>query len=256
MAATLASAVAKIERHGVMLVFPIENRPEPRSLWSELHPRTRMRWEWDSSGDDRVAALWHLRERLARSGEVVYAKWFRGRATFFARDVFRAMLASLIAAGDLRFGLSPRATAILELLDDDSPQSTKELRARAEMQGRANEAAYARALKELWTRMLVVGAGEVADGAFPSLAVGATRLLFEELWREAEAGPRARDPELLSRTFADAPLFGKELEKARKLVTRAPRAEPSRRLDEGEVERGAGIAVITAAPRGPSRGRR
>ena len=219
MTVTLASAVARIERHGILLVFPIENRPEPRSLWSELYPGTRMRWEWDSEGDHRVGEVWHLRERLARSGKVVYAKWFRGRATLFSKGVFRAMLASLNAAGDLRFGLSPRAAAILELLEDDSPQSTKELRLRADMQGRANEAAYTRALRELWARMLVVGAGEVADGAFPSLAIGATRLLFEDLWLGA-SGPGAEDEALLAGTFADAPLFARELEKARKLVTR------------------------------------
>jgi hypothetical protein len=175
MTVTLASAVARIERHGILLVFPIENRPEPRSLWSELH--------------------------------------------LFSKGVFRAMLASLNAAGDLRFGLSPRAAAILELLEDDSPQSTKELRLRADMQGRASEAAYTRALRELWMRMLVVGAGEVADGAFPSLAIGATRLLFEDLWLEA-SGPNPEDAALLARTFAGAPLFARELDKARKLVAR------------------------------------
>ena len=31
----------------------------------------------------------------------------------------------------------------------------------------------------------MVGFGEVDDGAFPSLAVGATSLLFDELWKDA-----------------------------------------------------------------------
>src|SRR4051812_17327021 len=88
-------AVAAIERSGVLLVYPIQNRPDPPSLWTALHPRTAMRWEWDESGDDRVADLWHLRERLSRSGEVVYAKWFQGRATFFSREVFTAFLTLL-----------------------------------------------------------------------------------------------------------------------------------------------------------------
>jgi hypothetical protein len=37
-------------------------------------------------------------------------------------------------------------------------------------------------MKFLWTRLLIVGVGEVDDGAFPSLAVGATELVFEDLW--------------------------------------------------------------------------
>jgi hypothetical protein len=51
-------------------------------------------------------------------------------------------------------------------------------------------------MKELWSRLLIVGFGEVDEGAFPSLAVGATRLLFEPLYEEAkelapgEAGAR------------------------------------------------------------------
>jgi len=162
-----------------------------------------------------VARLWHLREELARSEDVVYAKWFRGRATFFARPVFRGMLASLAREADLRAGLSRGAAALLELLEDNSPQSTKELRANAELQGRANEAAYTRALKELWSRLLVVGVGEVEDGAFPSLNMSATRLRFEDLWPGGAqaASDREADSARLEATLGEAPLFARELGK-------------------------------------------
>ena len=218
MAVKVETAIAKIEKRGILLVFPITNRAEPRSLWSELHPRVTMRWEWDESGDGRVVELWRIRERLARSGDVVYAKWFRGRATLFALPVFRGMLSMLQIAGDLTFGLSPQAKKLLDILEDDSPQSTKALRGNADLQGRANEAIYTRALKELWSRLLIVGAGEVDDGAFPSLAIGATRLLFEDLWLES-ATPRASDLARVEAVFAEAPLFARELEKARASIT-------------------------------------
>ncbi len=146
-AASLDRAVAAIERRGILLVYPLANRPEPKSLWSELHPRSEMRWSWDAGADGRVARLWRLREELARSEEVVYAKWFRGRATFFSRSVFRGMLASLAREADLRAGLSRQASSLLELLEDNSPQSTKQLRANADLQGRANESAYTRGLE-------------------------------------------------------------------------------------------------------------
>jgi hypothetical protein len=211
----LGKAIEHIEKRGLLLVFPIENRPEPRSLWSELHPRSAMRWAWDEGADQRVVSLWHMREALARSRKVVYAKWFKGRAMFFSRDVFRAMLASLRATGGLFRGLPRDAQEILEILDDNSPQSTKELRRASGLQGRMLETQWTNALKALWSRMLIVGAGEVDDGAFPSLAVGSTKLLFEDLWQEA-AIVRPDDEALLERALHDAPSFRKELERVRR----------------------------------------
>jgi hypothetical protein len=183
---TEAAAIRAIEEHGCLLVYPIDNRPEPGSLWRVFYPRTPMRWEWDESGDDRVAHLWHLRTELSRSGQVVYAKWYRGRATFFSRELFMALLARLGSTReDARRELSPVAREILGVLEMDSPLSTKQIKAATDLRGRANEPRYERAMKELWSRLLVVGFGEFEDGAFPSLAVGATKLLFEDLWNDA-----------------------------------------------------------------------
>ena len=230
--APLARAVAAVERRGILLVYPLANRAEPRSLWSELHPRSTMRWSWDNGADARVAQIWHLREELARSEDVVYAKWFRGRATLFSRSVFRAILALLAREADLRAGLSRQALQLLELLEDNSPQSTKELRASAELQGRANEAAYTRGLKELWSRLLIVGVGEVNDGAFPSLNMSATRLRFEDSLPGGaeEVAHREEDAASLESALADAPLFARELAKTRATLRaskRDPRASPS-----------------------------
>jgi hypothetical protein len=183
---TLAKAVRFINKRGMLLVFPQENRKDPASLWSEFFPRTKMRWEWDESGDNRVGELWFLRERLSLSRKCVYAKWFRGRATLIANDVFPAMLRLANPGFPHVSGLSFVAREILDLLDEDSPLSTKQLKKMSGLQGRASEAAYTRALKELWERCLIVAYGEVDEGAFPSLAIGSTRAIFEDLWREAE----------------------------------------------------------------------
>ena len=61
-----------------------------------------------------------------------------------------------------------------------------------DLQGRLHEAEYSRATKELFTRLWIVGFGEVDDGAFPSLAVGATELIFDDLWRQAEGMSEGR----------------------------------------------------------------
>lgn len=205
---TLTAAVQHVETAGALLVFPLDNRPEPPSLWSRLHPRSPMRWVWDDGGDTRVVRLWHLRTRLAVSGEVVYAKWFRGRATLFAPDVFVALLAGLRGGRDPRAGLGDDAGVILDLLDESSPVSSKSLRADAGLAGRPSERAWTRAMDALWSRLLIVGYGEVEDGAFPSLAVGSTRALHEELWeRSMTVTPADADATLRARLGATSAFY-------------------------------------------------
>lgn len=185
MASLKTRALQAIDREGILLVFPIQNQKVPASLWSALWPRSRMRWEWTDDADNRVAELWHLREGLSKSAKVVYGKWFRGRATFFSRKVFASLLASLHGNRSPRAGLSPLAREILDLLEMNSPISTKRLKKELGLRGKRFSADFDRAMKELWARLLIVGFGEVDDGAFPSLAVGATQLLFEDIWTQA-----------------------------------------------------------------------
>src|SRR5687768_12915388 len=81
-------ALKAIKEKHALLVFPINNKKEPLSLWQCLYPRSEMRWEWDEGGDNRVATLWHLRAQLSTSREVIYSKWYQGRATFFSKEAF------------------------------------------------------------------------------------------------------------------------------------------------------------------------
>jgi hypothetical protein len=200
------SALRAIERNGALLVYPITNRTQPPSLWHALYPGVQMRWAWDESADERVVKLWHLRERLASSRAVVYTKWYKGRAVFFSRELFLAMLAAL-APAPLR--LSHEARELLTLLDEDSPQSSKSLRRAAGLTGKHGATPWQRALRELWERLLIVGTGEVEDGAFPSLAVGATRWIFEELWEQAARGAAPEQRALLAEKLPPGSAFGK-----------------------------------------------
>ena len=175
-----------IETRGALLTYPLQNRAEPRSLWSELYPKSKMKWAWDEDHDDRVGQIWRTRERLMHEREVVYAKWFQGRATFFARDVFVQLLAFLgthqVAESPK---LSPDSRGVMDVLGADSPLSTKQLKWAVRDGEKLFEAEWNRAIRPLWNHLCLVGVGEVADSSFPSLLVGATRLLFEELWNEA-----------------------------------------------------------------------
>lgn len=217
---TEARAVKAIDEHGALLVFPIKGRSEPASLWSVLYPRTEMRWAWDDGADDRVVSLWHLRESLSRSGAVVYSKWFQSRATFFSRQLFVAMLADLRALGDPTRGLDEDAARLLAELSADSPQGTKALRAATDLRGRPNDGAYARATRELFARLLVVGFGEIDEGAFPSLAIGATRALFEDLWDEADALPAAERDARIARFLPAGSALRRQLDRHRKALIR------------------------------------
>jgi hypothetical protein len=181
--------IKNIDKHGVLLVFPVNNKKEPNSLWAVKHPRTKMRWEWDGDGEAKVANMWRTMKRLSDCRQVVYTKWYQGRATFFSRELFTAALCLTMqkfADRNLVEDLSPTSRELLDILEGDSPLSTKELKKAADLQGKFNEAIYSRGLKNLFSRFLVVAFGEVDDGAFPSLAVGATKTLYEDLWGEAQ----------------------------------------------------------------------
>lgn len=180
---TKAIAVKAVLKRGALLVFPLNNRKEPASIWSEVWPKTKMRWEWDDNGDDRVVQMWHMREVLSRSRQVVYSKWYQGRATVFAPDVFVNLIAFMGGVGD--WPMSHESRLAMEALEADSPLSTKQLKAACELEGRLLEPMYNRAMKPLWQRGWIVGFGEFEDSSFPSLGIGATKTLFEDLWREA-----------------------------------------------------------------------
>ncbi len=180
-----SSAIKKIEKSGILLVFPIHNKKEPDSLWAQFHPRKKMIWKWDDDGDNKVGKMWMLMKRLSDSRKVVYSKWYQGRATFFSRTVFTAMMRILNEKMNTT-ELSKTEKLIYETLEMDSPLSTKQLKILTELQGKFNEPVYTKALKTLFSRLLIVAYGEVADGAFPSLALGATKNLYEELWQDAQ----------------------------------------------------------------------
>ncbi len=219
----LTRATSIVDRLGICLVYPIDNAREPTSLWSELYPRSKMEWSWDADADPRVAEVWHLREQLARSSDVAYAKWFRGRATFFSLPVFHALLGRLAGAGDVLAGLPHESVELLERLRELSPRSTKELRAEVGLRGKPFESLFAHAMKALWTRLLIVGTGEVPDGAFPSLAVAATEMMFEDAWNARARVPRAAEAEL-AKVLARSKAFAREVAKSEKAVREATAA--------------------------------
>jgi hypothetical protein len=219
---TLSTAVTRIRERGTLLVFPINNRSEPPSLWTEFFPNSAMVWDWNEDADTRIAEVWHLMKELSDCGQVVYSKWYQGRATFFSRELFAAMLRIRLPERDSRHALSREAAAILEVLENNSPLSTRELKRATELQGKLNEAVYKRAMKELFIRLLIVGFGEVEDGAFPSLAVGATELLFGDLWQQSAEMTLAEAQHVIDRFLLRDSHFGRFFRKSVKAESDRP----------------------------------
>ncbi len=174
-------------------------------------------------GDNKVAGMWSLMKKLSDCEQVVYSKWYQGRATFFSRDLFRALLCVFLKsqnlARDLTLGLREESSLLLEILEQDSPLSTKQLKKMAELQGRDNEPLYTKATKELFQRFLIVAYGEVDDGAFPSLAMGATRLLYEGLWNEALKLSHQEAMATINKFMPPGSSFRKHFEKNLKLLS-------------------------------------
>ncbi len=203
----LSKACEAIDKNGMLLVFPINNQKEPKALWHEFYPRSEMRWQWDEGGDDRVMKMWYGMKKLSKDKRVVYSKWYQGRATFFSREVFSALRSYLAPQ---RQRLSRQAQEMLEFLESDSPLSTKQLKKMTDLQGKDNERIYQKALKSLFQQLWIVGFGEVDDGAFPSLAVGAATLLYEDLCLDKMKKNKAFG--ILNKTFSQHPKILKKIE--------------------------------------------
>ena len=172
-------------------------------------------WFGNEDSDHRVGDMWQMMKQLSHCRDVVYSKWYQGRATFFSRDLFSAMISSRRAHLTARHELSKPARVLFEVLENNSPLSTRQLKEYTDLRGRSNEAEYSRGMRELFTRLLIVGFGEVDDGAFPSLAVGATELIYEELWRAGAEMPPAEAAKTLERFMPTKSHFRRHFEKYR-----------------------------------------
>ncbi|MBN8554667.1 MAG: hypothetical protein J0L93_04410 [Deltaproteobacteria bacterium] len=185
----LNSAISAVNKNGALLVFSIKNRKEPLSLWSHFFPKSQMKWEWDEDGDHRVADLWHLREKISSSEKVIYCKWFQNRATLISKDLYPAFLRLLNDSAEnstqAANNLSDGAQKILSILKDNSPLSTKQLKEESGLSGKFFESDYNKRMNELWRKLLIVGVGEIDDGAFPSLAIASAENYFEDECRKA-----------------------------------------------------------------------
>lgn len=211
-AAIKEKAIRAICQHGTLLVYPLKDKKEPPSIWSCLYPRSPMRWSWDEDADPRVSLVWYLKEELSRSKAVVYGKWYQNRATFFSFEAF-ACLRAVMRERPLRHRESRQ---MLELLEQDSPLSTKQVKSELGLQGRLLEKVFVRAQKELFERGDLVGFGEIEDSAFPSMGMAAAKVIFEELCHESAQMNPIKAEAQLKKIWGEKSPFCSYLDKIRR----------------------------------------
>ncbi len=202
--------IEAINHHGVLLVFPMNNNKEPHSLWSVLHPKSEMRWDWDTTGDNRVVKLWQLKTELSTTKKVVYSKWYKNRATYFSLELFTACLRIEM---DHKLKLSRDSQNLLDTLITDSPLSTRQLKELTKLKGKMFESLFNKSMRPLWDHFQIVAYGEFEDSSFPSLGIGATQTLYEELIKKASTLNRAEALKLISLKMPEGSLFRKYWDK-------------------------------------------
>ena len=223
----LKNAIQQINKNGILLVFPVKNNKEPNSIWRTFYPRKKMVWEWNEDSDDSISEMWLLMKKLSDCKKVVYSKWYQGRATFFSRKVFVALLSLYLKSGLKGYPLTRQATYLHEALRDDSPLSTKQLKEITDLQGKLNEPVYTKSMKQLFSKFLVIAFGEVEDGAFPSLAVGATENIYEDLWKEALSQSLEISEDILNKSLPEGTKFRAFFDKHLKEIQDASKLQAS-----------------------------
>lgn len=202
----MKKVIDAIDKHGVLLVFPVNNKKEPHSLWSVLHPKSEMRWDWDTTGDDRVVKLWQLKTELSTTKKVVYTKWYKNRATYFSLELFTACLKIQM---EQNLKLSRDSKNLLDTLISDSPLSTRQLKELTELKGKMFESLFNKSMRPLWDHFQIVAFGEFEDSSFPSLGIGATQTLYEELIKKASTLSHAEALKLIDLKMPEGSLFRK-----------------------------------------------
>lgn len=211
-------AVAAINKYGMLLVFPQNNKVDPHSLWSHFFPKKKMNWKWETADESGLTDLWNLKTELSTSKKVVYTKWYQDKATFISAELFCALFKVLNSdlRNESRRSLSKTSLCILNQLEADSPISSKELKKMVSKIEKRTDVSLDKAMKELWTRLLIVAYGEFKDGSFPSLGIAATETVFEDLWIEANKMSDKSAMTIIERYLPKELLFRKHLEKIKK----------------------------------------
>jgi Winged helix DNA-binding domain len=157
---SLGDAVRFINAAGYCLLFPVQNVPLP-SLYYAMARRSPITW------DKHCKKLWNWKDQVGRRRRAFYAKYFKGRGTFISLELLSCFLAlegSAVRPDDYERQyaagqISHDARTIWQALEQHGPFATLELRHACQMDTKAGNARFKRAMLELQRRLLVVHSG-------------------------------------------------------------------------------------------------
>lgn len=191
---TAADAVRFIDAAGYCLLFPIKRLPLP-SLYYACARRQAITW------DKHTEKIWAWKDELPRRRRAFYAKYFKLRGTFISLKLlphFLAMRGSATAPDEYeRFyaagGISHDARTSWHTLAEHGPLATLELRHACNMESKAGNIRFKRAMLELQCLLVVVHFGaeqetdawasnrfELTSRAFPEQVRAARRISPEQ----------------------------------------------------------------------------
>lgn len=194
---TAAEAVKYIDVTGYCMLYPVANVPLPSLYYAVTRRNPHVDFVWDKYS----VMLWRWKDELPRRRRAFYAKYFRARGTFISLrflPYFLAMREAAVVSGDHdRFYAEGRiredARVIWEALAEHGPMATLELRHACNMDTKAGNVRFKRAILDLQCLLIAVHFGaeqetaawasgryELTCRAFPKETAAARRIEPEQ----------------------------------------------------------------------------
>lgn len=146
------------------------SRSELPCLWHAAAGERTPDYPLHVQNDPYISLVWIAKDQLAAEKKVYYGKALKKRPTFISLEYFPYFYKVINhQRGDhyltdyLRGGLSRDARRILDVLNEQSPQITADLKAAAAMANPDKRLAFDSAMAELQSRFYVVKIGEFYD---------------------------------------------------------------------------------------------
>jgi hypothetical protein len=160
---TPAEAVKYIDATGYCMLYPVANVPLPSLYYAVTRRNPHVDFVWDKYS----VMLWRWKDELPRRRRAYCAKYFRGRGTLISLKFlphFLAMRDTAVEPRDHeRFYAEGRiredARAIWEALAEHGPLATLELRHACNMDSKAGNARFKRAILDLQCLLVAVHFG-------------------------------------------------------------------------------------------------
>jgi hypothetical protein len=166
---TVGEAETFINTVGFCFAFKA-NRSELPCLWHAAAGERNPEYPLHVQNDPYISLVWVAKDQLAAEKKVYYGKAFKKRPTFISLEYFPHFYRLIsdqrgdhYLADYTRGGLSRDARRILDILNEQSPQITADLKTAAAMSNPDKRSAFDAAMAELQSKLYVVKIGEFYD---------------------------------------------------------------------------------------------